>query len=579
MSEGCATAANACATSSPTPPPLKPKPPVKRLERKQVRLVIIDPERLVEEDHPVRAILDLLRKLDLSRFYEGIKAIECRAGRERSDPEVLIALWLYALSRGIRQGRFLDKWSRYEPGCQYLLDMGHINYHTLNDFVNEYEAALDELFVQLLQVMMNEGLVDLERVAHDGTKIRASASRRSFKGEEGLEEWKKLAEEHLQALKQEAADPQLSAQQRKVRKRAAKEREERLRRAEEELKRQVEQKGKQARARVSDPDARVMRQGEDGGFAPSYNAQISTDARNGMILAYGVTQEQEDSHQLQPALERIEANTGQLPKQTLVDGNYTTRENILETAPQATELIGSLGKDRSRSKLKKQGVSEEFMPEHFTFHEAENCFTCPAGKSLQYETSKKLTGAIEKHYRAQASDWAACPFASQCCPKMVQKGRGRLLTKTDEDPKVTEFRRRMGQSKYREIYRQRAQVAEFSNACLKENSGAGNAPSVYDPPAVPEACMDDVFQATTSFPTPVLTAQNVGVVVFQFVRNAGSPSTLNNITPNLAQVLWDNGSLPLSLFTGNHGDGGTNVFATGRDADSGTKRLLLPRRV
>ena len=471
MSEACATAAKACATSSPTSPPLKPKPRVKRLERKQVRLVIIDPERLVEEDHPVRAILDLLRKLDLSRFYEGIKAVEGRAGREPSDPEVLIALWLYALSRGIRQGRFLDRWSRYEPGCQYLLDMGQINYHTLNDFVVEYEAALDKLFVQVLRVLMNEELADLERVAHDGTKIRASASRRSFKKEERLEECKKLAEEHLQALQQEAADPKLSAAQRQARKRAAQERVERLRRAEKELKRQVEQKGKEGRASVSDPEARVMRQGDDGGFAPSYNAQISTDARHGVILAYAVTQEPEDSHQLQPGLERIQANTGHLPKQTLVDGNYTTRENILGTAQQPTELIGSLGQDRSRSKLQRQGVSAAYMPEHFTFQEAENCFTCPAGKSLEYETSKNLTGAIEKHYRAKASDCAACPFASECCPKMVQKGRGRLLTKTDEDPKVTEFRRRMERSKYREIYRQRAQVAEFSNACLKEKKG------------------------------------------------------------------------------------------------------------
>lgn len=247
---------------------------------------------------------------------------------------------------------------------------------------------------------------------------------------------------------------------------------ERLRRAEEALQRQVEQKGKaeEARASVSDPDARVMRQGE-GGFAPSYNAQISTAARQGVILAYAVSQAQEDSHELQPALQRIEANLGQLPKQTLVDGNYARRENILETAQQETELVGSLGKDRSKSKRERQGVSAEFMPEHFTFREAENCFTCPVGKSLEYETSKKVTGAIEKHYRAKASDCAACPFASQCCPKMVQKGRGRLLTKTDEDPKVTEFRRRMGQSKYQHIYRQRAQVAEFSNACLKEKKG------------------------------------------------------------------------------------------------------------
>jgi hypothetical protein len=349
---------------------------------------------------------------------------------------------------------------------------GHINYHTLSDFVVDHQAALDELFVQLLQVLMHEGLADLERVAHDGTKIRASASRRSFKREERLAECKKLAEEHLQALKQEAADPKLSAARRQARQRAARERVERLRRAEKELKRQAEPKAaaENVRASVSDPEARVMRQG-DGGFAPSYNAQISTDARQGVIVAYAVSQAKEDSQELQPALQRIQAHTGRLPEQTLIDGGYTTRQNIVDTAQQPTELIGSLGEDRSQNKLQRRGVSPQFMPEHFLLDAALNSFTCPEGKSLAYEGSKKLAGATEKHYRAKASDCQVCPFASQCCPKMVQKGRGRLLIKTEEDPKVAEFRRKMGQSKYQAIYRRRAQVAEFSNACLKEKKG------------------------------------------------------------------------------------------------------------
>ena len=131
---------------------------------------MIDPDRLVEEDHPVRAIWDLLGRLDLSPFYEGIKAVEGRPGRDCSDPRVLIALWLYAISRGVREARALDEWAQYEPGCQWLLGLGRINYHTLSDFVTQYEAALDELFVQVLHMLMSEGLADLERVAHDGTK-------------------------------------------------------------------------------------------------------------------------------------------------------------------------------------------------------------------------------------------------------------------------------------------------------------------------------------------------------------------------------------------------------------------------
>jgi hypothetical protein len=383
---------------------------------------------------------------------------------------VLIALWLYAISRGVREARYLDDWAQYEPGCQWLLGLGRINYHTLSDFVTQHEAALDELFVQVLEVLINEGAADLERVAHDGTKIRASATRASFKREERLAECRQLVEEQLAALKQQP-EAELSAARRKARQRAAEERLERVRRAEEELKRQQADRPraeqKEVRASVTDPEARVMRQG-DGGFAPSYNVQISTDARHGVIVACGVSQAKEDSQELQPALDRMEANTGRLPDQTLIDGGFTTRQNIVETAARPTELIGSLGEDRSKNKLQRHGVSPGFFPEHFSFDAAHNCFTCPAGKPLPYKGSKKLVGATEKHYRAQASDCKACPFRSQCCPKTA---RGRLLIHTEEDPKVAEFRQKMQRPEYRAIYRQRSPVAEFSNACLKEKKG------------------------------------------------------------------------------------------------------------
>ena len=456
------------AEPSPTAPPAERKLRLKSVDRQQVRLQMIDPDRLVEEDHPVRAIWDLMGRLDLSPFYEGIKAVEGRPGRDCSDPRVLIALWLYALSRGVREARALDEWAQYEPGCQWLLGLGRINYHTLSDFVTQYEAALDELFVQVLQMLMSEGLADLERVTHDGTKIRASASRASFKREGRLAECRKLAEQHLAALKQQP-EAELSAARRKARQRAAEERLQRIGRAEKELKKQAEPPATEPKkASVTDADARVMRQG-DGGFAPSYNVQISTDAQHGVIVAYEISQAQEDGHELQPALQRIEENTGRLPDQTLVDGGYTTRQNIVETAAQPTELIGSLGEDRSKNKLERHGVSAEFFPERFVFDAAQNCFTCPAGKPLPYKSSKKLVGATEKHYRARPSDCKACPFRSQCCPKTAE--RGRLLIHTEEDPKVAEFRRKMQQPEYQAIYRRRAPVAEFSNACLKEKKG------------------------------------------------------------------------------------------------------------
>jgi transposase len=456
--------------SSPAVPVGERKLRLKPVDRQQICLRAIDPERLVREDHPVRAIWDLLGRLDLSGFYTGIKAVEGQPGRDCSDPRVLVALWLYALSRGVREARALDAWAQYEPGCQWLLGLGHINYHTLSDFVTAHGAALDTLFVQLVHVLMQEGLVDLERVAHDGTKIRAAASGKSFKRQERLAECRRLAEEHLTAL-QEQPEGELSRARRKAQQRAARERWQRVLRAEQELQQQAAKQSpaeqEQVRVSVTDPEARKMRHA-DGGFAPSYNPQVSTDGRHGVIVAQAVSQAPEDHHELQPALQRIEKNTGRVPKQLLVDGGYTTRQNIMEMAEGAPELIGSLGEDRSQNKLTRHGVSPEFFREHFLFDAHLNCYTCPAGKILPYKSSKKLVGAMEKHYRAQPSHCQACPFRAQCCPQAKQ---GRLVVRTEEDPKVAAFRQKMQQDEYREIYRQRAPVAEFSNACLKEKRG------------------------------------------------------------------------------------------------------------
>ncbi len=448
--------------SSPTPLPSKPKLRLQHVDRQQIVLEVVDTDRLVEQDHDVRAIWDLLGRLDLSLYYKGIKAIEGRAGRDHSDPQTLIALWIYASMRGVQAGRGLAEWSKYEPGCRWLLGLRKVNHTTLSKFVTQYQAGLQDLFVQVVHVLMAQGAVHLERVAHDGTKIRTAASPNSFKSEEGLAECRRAAEEQWTALQQQSS-AESSARQRKAEQRVAQERRERVGRAEEELKRQ----GGGKKASVSDPEARLMRE-STGGIAPNYNAQISSDDHEGVILAYEVSQAGEDSHELQPALDRLQENTGRLPEQILVDGNYTTRQNILDTAERPTELVGSLGKNRSRSKLERRGVSQEFMPEHFQFQAEQNCYTCPQGKTLAYKGSKQQVGAIEKHYQAKANDCAACPFRSQCCPKAQ---RGRTLYRTEEDAKVAAFRRKMQQPEYQRIYRRRAQVAEFSNACLKEKRG------------------------------------------------------------------------------------------------------------
>jgi len=151
--------------------PLRPR--VKAVDRTQLSWQMLDVERLIEQEHPARAIWDLVGRLKLEGFYAPIEAVEGGAGRTPWDPRLLISLWIYAYSRGISSAREIARRCTYEPAFQWLCGLGEINHHTLSDFRVDHDAGLRELFVQVLGVLSSEGLVSLERVMHDGTRIKA----------------------------------------------------------------------------------------------------------------------------------------------------------------------------------------------------------------------------------------------------------------------------------------------------------------------------------------------------------------------------------------------------------------------
>ena len=236
--------------------------------------------------------------MKLEGFYAPIEAVEGTAGRTPWDPRLLVSLWIYAYSRGISSAREIARRCTYEPAFQWLCGLGEINHHTLSDFRVDHDASLRELFVQVLGVLSAGGLVSLERVMHDGTKIKACAGSDSFRREERLKEHLEAARKQVEAM----GDPRQeeAAGKRAARQRALRERQQRLEQALAELEkvRQAKPADKeQARASQSDPQARIMKQ-SDGGYAPSYNVQLSTEASNRVIVGTEVSQCGSDYGQL-----------------------------------------------------------------------------------------------------------------------------------------------------------------------------------------------------------------------------------------------------------------------------------------
>jgi len=317
--------------------------------RQQLRLEAVDLDSRIEQGHPVRAIWRVLERLDLSLFYRPIKAVEGRPGQDATDPKILIALWLYALSEGVGSARAIARLCPRHDAYRWICGGVSVNYHMISDFRSDHTGALDDLFTQVLAVLMHKGLLSLHRVAQDGTRVRASAGAASFRREPKLRLCLAEARAHVEALKAEAEQPEdkRSSRVKAAQERAAREREARLEQALTELERikaakaqakNHPQRTTETRVSTTDPEARRMKMA-DGGYSPAYNLQFSTDTESRVIVGVQACNDGTDSHRLEPMLEEIQRRAECLPDQTLVDGGYMNFAAVEQAAAQGVEVF------------------------------------------------------------------------------------------------------------------------------------------------------------------------------------------------------------------------------------------------
>jgi transposase len=443
---------------------------LKKPNRQQMILRTIDVECLIPDDHPARAIWEFVGRLDLSRFRARVRSVEGGAGRPAFDPHLLVSLWVYSYIRQVASARAIERLCSHDPAYQWLTGMEVISGHTLSDFRVDHGEALADLFKQVLGVLSGEGLITLDRVMVDGTRIRARAASSEFRTRERIE--------HLQAAAKlvdtvnGSTEEELSLKAQRARERARREKEERLEAALAQFEALRLSNSSITRASTTDPEARIMKLA-DGGTAPAYNVQISTDATNSLIVGIDVTQAGSDYQQLVPAVERLEEQAGTSPEQLVVDGGYISNDNIIAMSERGIELIGPEPKrNRSRgnpqASYSSRGVSPDYETPQFQFDEALNVYVCPQGKQLSHNAKFVRAGSVHIRYKARPQDCHGCPAKRLCCPS---NRWGRSIEKIEPLQELVTYRERMGTSAARAIYRTRSQIAEFPNLWLKAKYG------------------------------------------------------------------------------------------------------------
>jgi transposase len=333
---------------------------LRKPERRQLAMVVQCADDLVRALHPVRTVMAVVEKLDVSGFCEPIRAREGIAGRDATDPRLLVGLWLYGCVRGIGSARELARRCEESAPFRWLCGGVGVNHHLLSDFRTDHADALDGLFTQVLVTLVDKKLVRVSRISQDGVRIRVSAGSSSFRREERLQQLLVQAQQQVLELRKQLESPAQSgavtARQKAARKRAAESRQQRLEQAIAQLpelkKKQAEAAqragqgkcGDQIRARqprVSTTDAamRGMKMA-NGGFNPAANVQLATDTESRAILGVEVSNEGSDSAGLsEPMRQQVERRTGGKVEQHLVDGGYLRIEDIVDAHQQGVELF------------------------------------------------------------------------------------------------------------------------------------------------------------------------------------------------------------------------------------------------
>ena len=312
------------------------------------------------EGHLAYFVSDVVDQLDLSAMY-ALYGDEPR-GQPPYDPLMMTKLLVYGYCLGVYSSRKIQQRVQEDVGFRVLAAGNEPDFRTISDFRKLHLKTLEGLFDQVLRIALEAGAMKVGRVALDGTKVQANASKHKAMSYGRMKQQEKELRAEIQAMlaRAEAADADEDArygeghrgeplpaelqrrQTRLKRIREAKRALEQRARAKAEAEGQPAAEAKPSdkdQYNLTDPESRIMKGAT--GFVQGYDAQIAVESDFQWIVGQRVTQAANDKEQVQPMVEVIEQQCGQRPEELLADSGYCSEENLaaLDSAEEPEKRI------------------------------------------------------------------------------------------------------------------------------------------------------------------------------------------------------------------------------------------------
>lgn len=354
----------------------------RRYQPDQSLLLPPSPRDWLPENHLAYFISDAVDSFDLCAFYARYEGDGRR--NQPFDPRMMVKVILYGYATGCTSSRKLARKLEEDVAFRVLAAENFPAHRTICDFRHDHLKELRALFVQVMHLAREAGLVRLGTVAVDGSKVKANASRHKSMSYQEMKKQDERLRREVQRLFEEAEridayeDELYGAatrgdelpeglRRREDRLRAIAEAKKRLeaRQADEDrakgrkpgdgrkspkggrrFQREFGVPNDRAQDNFTDPDSRIMK--AKRGYEQCYNAQLAVDADSHLIVATGLTQNAADNGELLGLVERIESLAGEAPKQLLADAGYKSEANFQALEEAGIDAYVSLGREGKR---------------------------------------------------------------------------------------------------------------------------------------------------------------------------------------------------------------------------------------
>jgi transposase len=476
------------------------------LRRDQTQLFYPTLEDSISEDHPVRVLDELLNSCDFSEWeqhYHGSR------GQPPHPPRTLAKVLLYALSRSIRSSRLIEYAMGHNMDFMWLAEGRIFDHSTLCEFRTRFGPELKALFRQLGKLALTLGLVRLNQITFDGTRVRANNSRMGTLTAAGIEERLKELDQQLTDYLQESAAADRADQEHlpgpsdsippqladlNARQEALKQALATVQAMDEERRKNqgINPAKNPAQLPETDGDSRVM-QSKEGGYAPNYTPLAAVDVDGDFIVAVSVINAPTEHTETLATVEQVAEDFGQRPEQALADCHHATGQNIAAFENSGTELISPLPTTPRKSdvlnpalrpdptqpvpeeqwdKLPRNSQYKKLDKSCFVYDAENDLYRCPQGQALPFEETKSAplaSGHVVKFRAYRCATCSSCPLREQCVSPKSKDGR---TIRRDE---FTEQRERhaakMATPEAKAAYKKRLHSGEVIFAHIKQVMG------------------------------------------------------------------------------------------------------------